>query len=128
MRFDIRERAKKFAIRVINLVKKFPKDISGFELGKQLIRSGTSIGANLEEADAAPTRKDFNHKVSISYKEAKESRYWLDVILESKLLNSEMNIKEAKLLQNEAIELSKTLYSIVNPKKVTNINVAEGDT
>jgi four helix bundle protein len=117
MKFDIRERAKKFAIRIVKLVKKFPRDISGHELGKQLIRSGTSIGANLEEADAASSRKDFLHKVSISYKEAKETRYWLEVILNSELFNHQSNIKEAESLHQEAEELCKILFSIINPKK-----------
>lgn len=117
MKFDIRDRAKEFAIRIIKIVKKFPRDIAGHELGRQLIRSGTSIGANLEEADAASSRRDFIHKVSISYKEAKESRYWLDVVLASELLNNEANIKEAKSLRTEAVELSKILFTIVNPKK-----------
>ena len=118
MKFDIRERTKKFGIRIVNLVKKFPKDIAGQELGRQLIRSGTSVGANLEEADAAATRKDFFHKTSISLKEAKESSYWLDVILDSKLLNNQSNIEEAKSLRSEAFELCRILFSIVNPKKI----------
>ena len=117
MKFDIRERAKKFAIRIVALVKRFPRDIAGHELGKQLIRSGTSIGANLEEADAASSRKDFAHKILISCKEAKESKYWLEVVLDSKLFNNHNNTKEAELLRSEANELSKILYSIVNPKK-----------
>lgn len=117
MKFDIRERSKKFAIRIVNLVKKFPRDIPGRELGRQLIRSGTSIGANLEEADAASSRKDFLYKVAISYKEAKETRYWLEVILNSKLLNNQTNVKEAELLQKEAVELSKILFSIIHSKK-----------
>jgi len=117
MKFDIKDRAKQFAIRVVGLVKKFPRDIAGHEIGKQLLRSGTSIGANLEEADAASTRKDFLHKISISYKEAKESRYWLEVVLDAKMLNHQSNIKEAELLQKEAIELSKILFSIIHPKK-----------
>jgi len=116
MKFDIRDRAKKFAIRIINLIKKFPKDVAGHALGRQLIRSGTSIGANLEEADAASSRKDFFHKVSISYKEARESRYWLEIMLETELLNNQSNIKEAKALQVEAVELSKILYSILRGK------------
>jgi len=117
MAFDIRDRAKKFAIRSIALIRKFPKDVVGHTLGKQLIRSATSIGANLEEADAASSRKDFFHKASISYKEARESRYWLEIALESDLLNHQNNINEAKALQAEAVELSKILYSIINQKK-----------
>ena len=117
MVFDIRDRAKKFAVRVVKLIKKFPRDVAGQALGRQLIRSGTSIGANLEEADAASSRKDFLYKVSISYKEARESRYWLEVVLDTDLLNHQSNIKEAGLLVKEAEELSKILFSIINPKK-----------
>jgi four helix bundle protein len=116
MKFDIRERAKKFALRIIQLTKKLPKDVAGYELGKQLIRAGMSIGANLEEADAAPSRKDFFHKVSISYKEARESRYWLELILESEMFHNELNTKEAKGLKQEALELSKILFSIAGKK------------
>jgi len=117
MEFNIRERTRKFAVRVIKLVKKFPSDVAGQELGRQLIRSGTSIGANLEEADAASSRKDFFYKVTISYKEARESEYWLGIIAEAKVLNNQSNVQEANALQSEAIELSKILYSIINPKK-----------
>jgi four helix bundle protein len=116
MKIDIRDRARKFAVRIISLVKKLPRDVAGYKLGDQLIRSGTSVGANLEEADAAPTRRDFFHKVSISYKEAKETRYWLELILESKLFININNINEAETLKNEALELSKILYSIHKAK------------
>ncbi|MFH1709674.1 MAG: four helix bundle protein [bacterium] len=113
MKFDIRERAKKFAVRVIGLINKLPKEIASQEIGRQLIRSGCSVGANLEEADAASSRKDFFYKVAISYKEARESRYWLEIILETKLLHNQSNIKEAETLQVEAVELSKILFSIM---------------
>jgi len=116
MKFDIRDRAKKFAIRIVRLIKKFPKDVAGQELGRQLIRSGTSVGANLEEADAASSRKDFFHRISISCREAKESRYWLEIIVDSDTLNHQDNIKEAVSLKNEAEELSKILYSIMKPR------------
>jgi len=122
MIFDIKERTKRFAIDIINLTRRFPKDIAGKELGRQLMRSGTSIGANLEEADAASTRKDFFHRANISYKETKESRYWLEVILESNLLQNQSNIRFAEKLQFEAVELSKILYSIVEGKKKTGYN------
>jgi four helix bundle protein len=120
MKFDIRDRTRKFAVRIIGLVKKFPRDVAGQELGRQLMRSGTSIGANLEEADAASSRKDFFHKITISYKEARESEYWLGIILEAEVLNNQSNIREASALQVEAIELSKILYSIINSKKKIN--------
>lgn len=117
MKFDIRERAKSFAIRVIKIVGKLPKDMAGQEIGRQLIRSGTSIGANLEEADAASSRKDFFHKVSISYKEAKETRYWLELLLDAGIINNPSNKTEADSLKNEALELSKILYSIISKRE-----------
>ena len=120
MGFDIRERSKRFAIRIIGLVRVFPKDVSSQILGQQLVRAGTSVGANLEEADAASSRKDFLHKVTISYKEARESRYWLDLIISSKLFNNQLEIKEAESLREEAVELSKILFSIINSTKTAN--------
>jgi four helix bundle protein len=120
MKIDIRDRAKKFGIRIIELIRKFPKDLAGQEIGRQLIRSGTSIGANLEEADAFPTRNDFFNKVSISYKEARESRYWLEIILESKMLNNPSNVEDLKSLVGEAVEISKILYSIFKGKNKKN--------
>ena len=120
MKFDIRDRCKKFAIRSIKLINKFPKELALQEIARQLIRSASSIGANLEEADAASSRKDFFHKVSISYKEARESRYWLDLILEAEQLHNQANIKEAGALRNEAVELCKILYSIFGKKDKSN--------
>ena len=120
MKIDIRDRAKKFGIRIIELVRKLPKDLAGQEIGRQIIRSGTSIGANLEEADASPTRNDFFNKVSISYKEARESRYWLEIILESRMLNNPLNVTELKSLVTEAVEISKILYSIFKGKSKKN--------
>ena len=116
MKIDIRERTKRFGVNIIVLIRKFPKDIAGQVMGKQLIRSGTSIGANLEEADASPTRNDFFNKVSISYKEARETRYWLEVVLEAKLFNNPSNVSELKALLAEAVEISKILYSISRGK------------
>jgi len=124
MIFDIRDRTRKFAVRIIKLVKNLPNDTSGREIGRQLLRAGTSIGANLEEADGASTRKDFFHKVSIAYKEARESEYWLALILESKLFNNPRNVKEAESLRKEAIELSKILFSITDGKNNKKINMS----
>ena len=116
MKIDIRDRTKKFAIRIIYISKKLPNDIAGQVIGRQLIRSGTSIGANLEEADASPSRNDFFNKVSISYKEARETRYWLEIILEAKIINNSTNITELKSLIAEAIEISKILFAIFKGK------------
>ena len=114
--FDIKERTSNFAIRIVKLTKKFPKDVAARELAKQLIRSGTSIGANTEEADGSPTRKDFFYKISIAKKEAKETKYWLNTVIKSELLNNPSNKKESEELFNEAHELSKILSSIYKKK------------
>ena len=67
---DIKQRTFGFGLQIINMYQKLPKTGVGFILGKQLIRSGTSIGANVEEADNAISKKEFSSKISISYKEA----------------------------------------------------------
>lgn len=82
---------------------------------KQLIRSGTSIGANYFEADCAESRKDFIHKLSICKKEAKETKYWLRMIARA---NPEINHK-AKILWKEAHELQLIFISIINKTKAS---------
>ena len=115
-KIDIKDRTLDFAIRIVRLVKKFPKDSAGMILGKQLIRSGTSIGANMEEADGASTRKDFFNKVSIARKEARETRFWMKVILGSEILYHSSNIKETHALIDECSQLIKILSSIISKK------------
>ncbi|MEM4655152.1 MAG: four helix bundle protein [Thermosphaera sp.] len=115
-KFDIKDRTLEFAIRIVKLIRKFPKDSAGMVLGTQLVRAGTSIGANMEEADGASTRKDFFNKVSIARKEARETRYWLKVVVGSELLNHPSNINEAKDLVEESTELVKILSSIISKK------------
>ena len=105
----INDKSYNFALEIIKLVQKLPRNIAGIELGKQVIRSGTSIGANVEEAIGASSRKDFTHKMNISKKEARESRYWLRLIIDSQLYNK---ISTKKLL-DEANELIKILTAIV---------------
>ena len=80
----IKNKTYKFALDIINIYKQMLKQ-NEFILSKQLIRSGTSIGANVEEATAAQSRKDFISKMSISSKEARETNYWLRLLRDSKL-------------------------------------------
>jgi four helix bundle protein len=101
-RYDLRERTYAFGLRIVLLVNKFPNTVGGRELTKQLIRSGTSIGANAEEADGASSRKDFIHKILIAKREATETRYWLRIIIDSKTLNNAQNIGEAEALLKES--------------------------
>ena len=79
----IQEKSFKFALRVVNLYKYLVKQEKEFILSKQLLKSGTSIGANVEEAIGAQSKKDFLSKISIAYKEARETRYWLKLLFAS---------------------------------------------
>lgn len=74
-KYDIRERSFKFGIRICKLTNELPKTPFGFEIGKQLVRSGTAIGANIEEAQNAVSKPDFVSKLNISLKEARETKY-----------------------------------------------------
>ncbi len=106
---DIQERTFKFGVEIIKFVDKLPRTLSTTELGKQLLRSGTSIAANMEEANGAESKSDFIHKVSIAYKEARETRLWLGMIEAAKLTK----IDEVKELYAESDELVRILFAIL---------------
>lgn len=107
--YDLEERTKKFAIRVRLFIKNLPKTISNIEDGKQLIRSSGSIGANYIEANEALSKKDFIMRIKICRKEAKESKYWLELI---DIQNREAE-KESQELIQEATELMMIFSSIM---------------
>lgn len=88
------ERLLEFAVAIIKLASKLPKTPAGFAIASQLIKAGTSIGANTEEAQDASSLKDFIQKLNIALREAKETRYWLRVIEASELLRSDEVKKE----------------------------------
>ncbi len=106
---DLCERTFKFAVRITKMVRRLPRDVAGYQIGKQVLRSGTSVGANTEEADAAESTEDFLHKLKIALKEAQETRFWLRDINESGLLVD----KEVDALLQEIIELIKILNTII---------------
>jgi len=109
------EKSFQFALDIIFVCKKL-KSEKEFEIAKQLLRSGTSVGANIEEAQGAQSRKDFIHKLSISYKEIRESIYWIKLLLQSDILKEETD----KTLLQQAKELEKILSSIIISSKKTN--------
>ena len=84
-----------------------------YVLSKQLLRSGTSIGANIREAEHAQSKADFIHKLSISLKEANETEYWLDLLFETRYLT----IEEFQNVKNKNTEILKILTSIINTSK-----------
>ena len=85
---DLFDRLAGFAVRTIKLSQSLPNDMVGQQVARQLLKSGTSAGANYEEARGAESRADFIHKLGIVLKELKESRYWLRVIDQAKLVRS----------------------------------------
>ncbi len=107
----IQEKSFKFAIEIINLYKVL-KAKQEYDLARQILRSGTSIGANIEESIAAQSKKDFLSKVSIALKEARETNYWLKLLGESKLLPTQFFF-----LKNDSIELITIMSSIVKTVK-----------
>jgi four helix bundle protein len=107
-RFDIQERTFEFAVRVVRLVNRLPRTVAGVEIGRQVVRSATSVGSNVEEADAAESKRDFIHKMSIAHKEARETRYWLRII-QATLLDDD----EIQALIQESDELVRILYTII---------------
>jgi four helix bundle protein len=107
--FDIKERTFQFGLRVVKATNALPKTVVGSELTRQLFRAGTSVGANVEEADGAESRKDAAHKMGIARKEARESSYWLRLAVASGLLDDE----EIRALIQESNELVKILSRII---------------
>jgi len=79
----IQDKSYKFALRVINLYKYLIQNKKEYILSKQILRSGTSIGANIEEAIGGYSEKDFIAKLSLAYKEARESKYWINLLIDS---------------------------------------------
>jgi len=79
MKTELEGRTKEFSVRIVRLIRTFPKTVDGIEMGRQLLRSGTSIGANYREANRAESKSDFIHKVGIAEKEASETEYWLEI-------------------------------------------------
>jgi len=79
MKTELEHRTKEFSIQIVRLIRTFPKTVDGIEVGRQLLRSGTSIGANYREANRAESKSDFIHKVGVAEKEASETVYWLEI-------------------------------------------------
>jgi four helix bundle protein len=82
------ERTYKFALRTLKLVDALSRTMKGEVLGRQVLRSGTSVGANVEEAYAASSKRDFTNKMSIALKEARETHFWLRLIRDSGLVSA----------------------------------------
>jgi four helix bundle protein len=113
------EKSRKFAIRIYNLYKYLCDEKHEFVLAKQLLRSGTSIGANLSEAQYSVSKKEFLVKASISLKESAETEYWLDLLKDINLLTpDEYNsiISDCKELLRLLIAITKTTKTGIKEK------------
>lgn len=107
----VKDKSFLFAIRIVNLARYLQRNHKEFVLSKQLVRSGTSIGANIEEALAGQSRKDFIAKMAIASKEARETDYWIRLLIATGYLIEQRSAE--KTLQNDCEELTKLLTSIV---------------
>jgi len=112
--YDLEERTFQFAKSVRLFIKTFPKTIETVEDAKQLMNASGSVGANYIEANEALSKKDFLMRIKISRKEAKESAYWLRLIMET---NDLKNPNEGKRLMQEADELKKIFSAIAERSK-----------
>ena len=107
------DKTYKFGLRIVKLYIYLRKNKIERELIVQLLRCGTSIGANVEEAEGAQSNADFIHKMAIAYKEAREAHYWLRLLGDSELLE----IKMANSFMKDAEEIKKILASILKTTK-----------
>jgi four helix bundle protein len=109
----VREKSYQFALDLISAVRKLPKASENYIIGNQLIRAGTSIGANIEEAEGAFSKADFTYKMNTALKEARETHYWLRLLKDAMILEE----KAAADLLQKTEELLRLLTSIVKSSK-----------
>lgn len=116
MNNTVEEKSFKFAVRIVKMYKYLIEKKKEHILSKQLLRSGTSIGANISEAQQAQSSADFISKMSIALKESTETKYWIKLLCETEYLSEE----ESNSILNDCVELEKLLVSIVKTSKKQN--------
>ena len=110
---DIEERSFDFAVRIVKLKDFLFENKKEYEIGRQILRSGTSIGANVAEAQQAQSQADFLTKMNIALKECAETKYWLRLLKATDKLTEH----EIKSIYDECVEIEKILYAIVRTTK-----------
>lgn len=110
---DIEERSLDFAIRIVNLKDYLVEEIKEYDLARQILKAGTSIGANIAEAQQAQSKADFLSKMNIALKECTETKYWLKGLKGSEKLTEH----EFESIYNECVEIEKILSAIVKTTK-----------
>lgn len=108
------EKSEKFALRIIGLYKYLCMEKKEYVMSRQILKSGTSIGANIREAQYGQSKKDFTSKMYISLKETSETEYWLNLLYKSNYISEASYIS----IKNDCIELLKLLTSIVKTVKI----------
>ena len=119
LKSTVEQKSKQFAIRIIRVYQYLTSEKKEFVLSKQLLRSGTSIGANMAEGECSISKRDFLNKMYISLKECNESLYWLDLLFETDYLSE----REYASLRRDCDELRKMLSSIT---KTTQYRISSG--
>jgi len=109
----IKTKSFAFAIRIVKLYKYLTENKKEYIISKQLLRSGTSVGAMVRESEFAESKPDFIHKLSIAQKEINETIYWLELLNETDFIES----VEFKSINNDAIEIIKLITSIIKSTK-----------
>jgi len=118
----VKNKSFAFAVRVVRLYQFLCEHKREFVLSKQLLRSGTSVGAMIREAEHAETKNDFKHKMGIAQKEINETIYWLELLKETDYLS----IEQFENIHSDAIEIIKLVTAILKSTKA-NINKGNND-
>ncbi len=114
MNNNLYEKAYAFAVRIVKAYQFLSAEKREFILSKQLLRSGTSIGANIAEANGAISKADFSSKISISYKECLETKYWLSLLKDTGFINEQT----FNSIFEDADELAKISFSILKKTRI----------
>ena len=114
----LRDKTKRFAVRIIRFVSYLRDEKREFVMSKQILRSATSVGANVRESWNAQSRSDFQHKLSIALKEADETAYWLELLVESEIIDR----KQFDSLYSNLDEIIAMLTASVKTMKETNLS------
>ena len=114
----LHDKSLSFAVRTVNFYNFLCDQKKEFIISKQILRSGTSIGANIRESKNAESSSDYVHKLSIALKEADETQYWLEVLSQSNIIEE----NEYSSMNNDVKELIALLTSIIKNKKQSTIN------
>lgn len=111
----IKDKSYEFALQIIQTYKQIVKEMNEYVLSKQLLRSGTSIGALVHEGEHAQSKADFINKMNIAVKEANETIYWINLLKDSKYISVELH----KHLSSDCLEIISILAAIVKTSKKT---------